>query len=127
LLFSLEARIVDTEIRLGHLFVTVAASAYNLRDVRRADEAKGRGEAACFRAGRVLAQVAESDRGALTGDLEFLRTELRDLCQEPEMGLRASDDAPPAEALTAPLEKYPPAKMPAVELALTSQRPREET
>ncbi|MFL6416249.1 MAG: hypothetical protein ACJ74Y_11355 [Bryobacteraceae bacterium] len=72
----LEIALFTNEISLGLLLVLVAESAYKLGDVRRGDEARARGQAASFRAARLLAQVADCDRALLLGDLESLQSAL---------------------------------------------------
>ena len=73
---SLEGLVCGTEVRLGFLLVAIAESAYNMQDVVRGDEARARGQAAYFRASRLLAQVAEGDVEPLLGNLESLQSAL---------------------------------------------------
>ena len=105
----LEALVVSTEIRLGFLLVPIAESAYNVQDVGRGDEARGRGQAAYFRANRLLAQVADCDRKPLADDLESLQIALDGLFKDQQSALtgaiRDRDQAHPEQHFVLPPEK----------------------
>ena len=103
----LEALVVSIEIRLGFLLVPIAESAYNVRDVGRGDEARGRGQAAYFRANRLLAQVAECDRKPLADDLESLQIALDGLFKDQQSAFTGAirDQAHPEQHSVLPPEK----------------------
>jgi len=114
----LEALVVTTEIRLGFLLVPIAESAYKVRDVGRGDEARARGQAAYFRAKRLLAKVAECDRKPLAGDLECLQSALNGLFKGQQLAFTGviRDKAHHPEHLILPPEitakKFPDADYP---------------
>jgi len=78
---SLEVLALEYELRLGYVFVSTAESAYKRQDVGRAYEARARGQAAYYRASRLLASVTEGGRGALAADLACLQAALNELFQ----------------------------------------------
>ena len=103
----LEILVVRTEIRLGLLFVLIAEYAYNVRDVDRGDEARARGQAAYFRANRLLAQVADGEREPLVCDLELLQNALSGLPKDERAGSVIRDQACPENHLVVSLGQLP--------------------
>jgi hypothetical protein len=103
----LEILVVRTEIRLGLLLVQIAESAYNVRDVDRGDEARARGQAAYFRANRLLAQVADAEREPLVCDLELLQDALSGLPKEERAASVFRDHACPEKDLVVSLGQLP--------------------
>ena len=80
---SLEGLLVTHEISLGLLVVPVARAAYNRGDFDLADAVRARGEAAYFRANRLLYQVSNDENQQLRGDLERLQRALDQIKQNP--------------------------------------------
>jgi hypothetical protein len=105
----LEALLVSTELRLGFLLVSIADSAYKVRDVGRGDEAKARGQAAYFRANWLLTQVAECNRESLVSDLEFLQTAINGLSKDQQSAFTGviRDKGHPEEHSVLPSKKQP--------------------
>ena len=103
----LEILAVRAEIRLGLLLVPIAESAYNVRDVDRGDEARARGQAAYFRANRLLAQVAGGEREPLVCDLELLQDALSGLPKDERAGSVIRDHACPEKHLVVSLGQLP--------------------
>jgi hypothetical protein len=105
----LEIPLIINEIALGFLFVSIAESAYSAGDLGYRDEARARSHAACFRAHRLLAQVAEGDRGPLVDDLESLQSALNMLSKRQQRAFAGvlRNKAHPEEHFVLSSEKLP--------------------
>jgi hypothetical protein len=88
---SLEARLVRSEILIGHICSCAAECAYSIRDRLQANEGQLRAQATYSRANRLLANMAEGDRESMAAELAGLHTALDVLSMRRSVPLRTGD------------------------------------